>query len=91
MQRRSVVSSIATKSHGEFLPLAETDKTIERARADLTGVPGNVIVIGQDLGTDESTVRFVTQFIKQVTNRGDKVLLDGMLNILAMQKESFCR
>jgi NAD(P)H-hydrate epimerase len=90
---RSVVPSIATKSHEiVFLPLAETDKgaIAEEALGEALdrSAGSNVIVIGPGLGTDESTVRFVTQFIKQVTNRGDKVLLDGdALNILAMQKE----
>lgn len=63
-----------------YLPLNEANSIDKSAESD-------VIVIGPGLGTEESTISLVNNFIKQVTNRGDKIVIDGdAINILSMQE-----
>ncbi|OGI01398.1 MAG: hypothetical protein A2Y25_02565 [Candidatus Melainabacteria bacterium GWF2_37_15] len=77
----SVIPIVAAKaSEIVYLPLNENNALDKSAESD-------VILIGPGLGTEEATVRFVSNFIQQVTNRGDKVIVDGDgLNCLAMQE-----
>lgn len=74
-----VIPIIAAKaSELVYLPLNDSNTFDKSAESD-------VILLGPGLGTEESTVNFVTEFIKQITNRGDKILIDGdALNCLAM-------
>lgn len=76
---REVIPMVASKaSEVVYLPLEEDTALEQSARAD-------VILIGPGLGTQEATVNFAGQFIRQVINRGDRVLIDGDgLNCLAM-------
>ncbi len=88
----SVVASVASKaSEIVYVPLNETAKgvvTEDSVSEALDKSAGSdVILIGPGLTTDESAVKFVNEFIQQVTNRGDTVLLDGdALNAIALQK-----
>jgi len=88
---KSVITSVASKtSEIVYAPLQETSlgavsqEAISEALDKSAGC--EVILIGPGLSTDESAVIFVNEFIQQVTNRGDTVLLDGdALNAIALQ------
>lgn len=74
-----------------YVPLKETMKgAISEDAVSETldkSAGSNVILIGPGLGTENSTVNFVSEFIQQVTNRGDTILLDGdALNILSFSE-----
>ncbi len=75
-----VISIVASKAAElVYIPLEEKAVLENSAKSD-------VILIGPGLGTEEATVRFVAQFVQQLTNRGDKVIIDGDgLNCLAMR------
>lgn len=50
----------------------------------------NVFLIGPGLGTEESTVEFVLQFIRQLAERGESVIVDAdALNCLATKEDFF--
>lgn len=89
---RPVITSAASKaSEVVYVPLEETSQgsISEKALPDALdkSMDSDVIIIGPGLSTDESTVKFAAEFIQQVTNRGDKVLLDGdALNAIALQE-----
>jgi len=80
----NVIPIVATKATElVYLPLEEKTALEGSAQSD-------VILIGPGLGTEDSTIKFVTQFIQQVTNRGDRMIIDGDgLNCLAMQENCF--
>ncbi len=89
---KSAIPAVASKaSEIVYVALEETPRGIisEKAVSETLdkSAGSNVILIGPGLSTDESAVRFVTEFIRQVTNRGDTVLLDGdALNAISMQE-----
>jgi len=90
---RSVVPVVAGKaSEIVYKTLTETEdwgiseNALTKALEASAG--SGIVLMGPGLGTDDSTVKFVSQFVEQVTGRGDKLLLDGdALNALAMQKD----
>ncbi|HSA06592.1 MAG TPA: NAD(P)H-hydrate dehydratase [Candidatus Gastranaerophilales bacterium] len=89
---KSVIPSVAAKaSEIVYAPLIETpegtlcEESLSEALDKSYG--SNVILIGPGLSADKSTVNFVNSFIREIINRGDKVLLDGdAINALAIQK-----
>ena len=89
---KSVIPAVASKaSEIVYAAMEETNKGIisENAVSEALNRSSNsdIILIGPGLSTDESAIRFVTEFIQQVTNRGDTVLLDGdALNAISTQE-----
>ena len=50
----------------------------------------DVCLIGPGLGTEESTVEFVSEFIQQLTDRGENLIVDAdALNCLAIKQDVF--
>ena len=88
---KSAVPMVASKaSEIVYTPLKETSQGTASEDALPVALDksagSEIILIGPGLSTEESTVRFVKQFVEQIANRGDKILLDGdALNALAMQ------
>ena len=89
---KSIIPIVASKSSEiVYVALAETSEgTIsENAQSEALdkSKESTVILIGPGLSMNESTVKFTTQFIQQIINRGDTVIIDGDgLNSLATQK-----
>jgi len=73
------------------IPLEETEEKFisEKALAKALDKSHNadVYLIGPGLGTAESTVEFVSQFIRQLTDRGEALIVDAdALNCLAARQ-----
>ncbi len=87
---KSAVISVASKaSELVYVPLEETPGGVITAGSVSVALDksagSDVILIGPGLTTEEPAVSFVTEFISQVINRGDAVLLDGdALNAMAL-------
>jgi NAD(P)H-hydrate epimerase len=90
---KSAVHIIASKTaEVVYVPLEETLEGTISEKAILNALDksfeSNVILIGPGLSTNDSTVKFVYQFLQQITNRGDKVILDAdALNAIALQEQ----
>lgn len=76
------------------IPLEETEekaishKALTKALDKSNGA--DIYLIGPGLGTDKSTVEFVSQFIQQLTDRGENLIVDAdAINCLAIQKDVF--
>lgn len=50
---------------------------LEMNSAQEKSAQSQVVLIGPGLGTEDFTVRFVWDFIQQLTNRGDNLIIDG--------------
>lgn len=60
------------------------DKALEKSR------DADIYLIGPGLGTDKSTIEFVSQFIQQLTDRGKSIIADAdALNCLALRENNF--
>ena len=87
-----IISSMAPEI--VCIPLEETfEKAVSQkalAKALDKSKDATVYLIGPGLGTSESTVEFVSQFIQQLTDRGENLIIDAdALNCLAIKQEVF--
>lgn len=87
-----VISSMAPEI--VCIPLEETEekaisqKALEKALDK--SKDADVFLIGPGIGTEESTVEFVSQFIQQLTDRGETLIVDAdALNCLAIKEDVF--
>lgn len=87
-----VISSMAPEI--VCVPLEETaEKAISQkalTKALDKSKDAEVYLIGPGIGTEESTVEFISQFIQQLTDRGENLIVDAdALNCLAIKQDIF--
>jgi len=87
-----IISSMAPEL--VCIPLEETfEKAISQkalAKALDKSKDADIYLIGSGIGTEESTVEFVSQYIQQLTDRGENLIVDAdALNCLAIKQDIF--
>ncbi len=76
------------------IPLEETtegaisEKALEKALDK--SQKANIFLIGPGIGTSKSTIDFVSEFVQQLTDRGENLIIDAdALNCLAIKQDVF--